>query len=180
MAVNVAIVGATGAVGQEFLNVLAERNFPIKTLKLLASPRSAGKTATFKGKDYVVEALTHDSFNDVQIGGVLQRNVVLNTTGGTITVGPQGLASTLIGLDLIAKNVLVNGSVNNNYTSPTAYTRIVAIINEDGLQKNLAPACRLMRSAGTFSGLPADTSVQAREVLPRWRSLSRHQPPGPE
>lgn len=77
MAVNVAVVGATGAVGQEFLNVLAERNFPIKTLKLLASPRSAGKTATFKGKDYVIEALTHDSFNDVQIA--------LFSAGGSIS-----------------------------------------------------------------------------------------------
>lgn len=67
MAVNVAVVGATGAVGQEFLTVLAERNFPIANLKLLASARSAGKTATFKGKEYVIEELTHDSFNDVKI-----------------------------------------------------------------------------------------------------------------
>src|SRR6478736_6668316 len=63
MSVNVAIVGATGAVGQEFLTVLAERNFPIKNLKLLAS----AKSAEFKGKSYTVEALTHDSFKDVQI-----------------------------------------------------------------------------------------------------------------
>src|SRR5256885_14819112 len=67
MSVNVAIVGATGAVGQEFLTVLAERNFPIKNLKLLASARSAGKTATFAGKTYTIEELTHDSFKDVQI-----------------------------------------------------------------------------------------------------------------
>jgi len=67
MAVNVAIVGATGAVGQEFLTVLAERNFPIKNLKLLASARSAGKTVKFKGQDYIVEELTHDSFKDVKI-----------------------------------------------------------------------------------------------------------------
>jgi aspartate-semialdehyde dehydrogenase len=67
MSVNVAIVGATGAVGQEFLNVLSDRNFPIKNLKLLASAKSAGKKAEFKGKSYTVEELTHDSFNDVQI-----------------------------------------------------------------------------------------------------------------
>jgi aspartate-semialdehyde dehydrogenase len=67
MSVNVAIAGATGAVGQEFLTVLAERNFPIKNLKLLASSRSAGKTATFKGQSYTIEELTHDSFKDVQI-----------------------------------------------------------------------------------------------------------------
>src|SRR5437588_9138499 len=67
MSVNVAIVGATGAVGQEFLNVLAEREFPIKSLRLLASARSAGKKAEFKGKTYTVEELTKDSFKDVQI-----------------------------------------------------------------------------------------------------------------
>ena len=64
---NVAIVGATGAVGTEFLAVLAERNFPIRNLKLLASARSAGKTATFAGKTYTIEELKHDSFKDVQI-----------------------------------------------------------------------------------------------------------------
>ncbi|MDB5326651.1 MAG: aspartate-semialdehyde dehydrogenase [Phycisphaerales bacterium] len=67
MAVNVAIVGATGAVGQEFLNILAERNFPIKTLKLLASARSAGKTIDYRSQTYTVEELTHDSFKDIQI-----------------------------------------------------------------------------------------------------------------
>ena len=67
MSVNVAIVGATGAVGQEFLTVLAERNFPIANLKLLASSRSAGKTVQFAGKPYVVEELTKDSFKGIQI-----------------------------------------------------------------------------------------------------------------
>src|SRR6478752_4477456 len=67
MSVNVAIVGATGAVGQEFFTVLAERNFPMKNLKLLASAKSAGKKAEFKGKSYMVEELTHESFKDVQI-----------------------------------------------------------------------------------------------------------------
>ena len=60
-AVNVAIVGATGAVGQEFLTVLAERNFPIKNLKLLASARSAGKTVDYRGQTYTIEELTHAS-----------------------------------------------------------------------------------------------------------------------
>src|SRR6266513_4247848 len=67
MSPNVAIVGATGAVGQEFLTVLAERNFPMKSLRLLASARSAGKSVEFMGKTYTVETLTHDSFKDVQI-----------------------------------------------------------------------------------------------------------------
>jgi aspartate-semialdehyde dehydrogenase len=64
---NVAILGATGAVGQEFLRLLEERNFPFNELKLLASERSAGKVITFMGKDYIVEAAKPDSFKDVQI-----------------------------------------------------------------------------------------------------------------
>lgn len=66
-AYNVAIVGATGAVGQTFLEILEERNFPISNLKLLASARSVGKKMSFKGKEYQVEELTHDSFKDVDI-----------------------------------------------------------------------------------------------------------------
>lgn len=64
---NVAILGATGAVGQEFLTLIEERNFPFNNLKLLASKRSAGKIINFMGKDYVVEEATEESFKDVQI-----------------------------------------------------------------------------------------------------------------
>src|SRR5947208_4700010 len=67
MSVNVAIAGATGAVGQEFLTVLAERNFPTKSLKLLASSRSAGKKVDFNGETYTVEELTKDSFKGIDI-----------------------------------------------------------------------------------------------------------------
>lgn len=61
--VNVAIVGATGLVGQTFLKVLEERNFPIHHLYCFASSRSAGKEITFKGETYVVEELTEQSFD---------------------------------------------------------------------------------------------------------------------
>ena len=64
---NVAILGATGAVGQEFLRLIEERNFPFADLKLLASKRSAGKVINFMGKDYTVEEATDDSFEGVQI-----------------------------------------------------------------------------------------------------------------
>ncbi|GAB7141265.1 aspartate-semialdehyde dehydrogenase [Deferribacterales bacterium RsTz2092] len=66
-AYNVAIVGATGAVGETFLNVLAERNFPIAKLLPLASARSVGKNVTYAGKDYPIEELRHDSFKDIDI-----------------------------------------------------------------------------------------------------------------
>ena len=64
---NVAILGATGAVGQEFLDLIEERKFPFAQLKLLASKRSAGQIIHFMGKDYTVEEATKDSFKDIDI-----------------------------------------------------------------------------------------------------------------
>ncbi len=64
---NVAIVGATGAVGQEFLKILTERSFPVGELKLLATARSAGKIIHWQGKDYVVEETRPESFTGMDI-----------------------------------------------------------------------------------------------------------------
>ena len=65
---NVAVVGASGAVGQEFLKVLEERDFPINELTLFGSPRSAGSTYKFKGKDLTVKLLQHnDDFKGIDI-----------------------------------------------------------------------------------------------------------------
>ena len=68
---RVAIVGASGAVGQEFLRILAEREFPIDDLLLFGSKRSAGRQYTFRGKAYTVKELQHnDDFKDVDIAFV--------------------------------------------------------------------------------------------------------------
>lgn len=65
---RVAIVGVSGAVGQEFLNVLEERNFPLDELVLFGSARSAGKKYTFKGKEIIVKELAHnDDFKGIDI-----------------------------------------------------------------------------------------------------------------
>jgi aspartate-semialdehyde dehydrogenase len=64
---DVAVVGATGAVGQQMLKTLEQRDFPIKSLKLLSSKRSAGKQITFKGQSYTVEEATPESFQGVQL-----------------------------------------------------------------------------------------------------------------
>ncbi len=63
----VAVAGATGAVGVEMINTLEKRNFPVSRLKLLASARSAGKTALFRGEKIVIEELTENSFKGVDI-----------------------------------------------------------------------------------------------------------------
>lgn len=65
---RVAIVGTSGAVGQEFLQVLEERNFPLTELVLFGSPRSAGTKYTFRGQEIVVKELKHnDDFKGIGI-----------------------------------------------------------------------------------------------------------------
>ena len=75
---NVAIVGATGLVGQTFLKVLKERNFPVEKLYLYASARSAGKTVNFVGKDYTVIELKDENIKD-------DIDVALFSAGGNIS-----------------------------------------------------------------------------------------------
>jgi aspartate-semialdehyde dehydrogenase len=77
MKYNVAVVGATGLVGRKMVQVLEERNFPIKNLRLLASKKSVGKTIKFRSKDIQVEELCADSFKDI--------NIALFSAGGTIS-----------------------------------------------------------------------------------------------
>ncbi|MCM1449716.1 MAG: aspartate-semialdehyde dehydrogenase [Clostridiales bacterium] len=83
---NIAIVGASGAVGQEFLRVLDEQNFPIDTLTLFGSKRSAGSSYTFRGKEYIVKELTHgDDFKDIDIAFVSAGAGVSKEYAETIT-----------------------------------------------------------------------------------------------
>ncbi|NTV15405.1 MAG: aspartate-semialdehyde dehydrogenase [Desulfobulbaceae bacterium] len=65
--VNVAVAGATGAVGGAMLDVLARKNFPINELRLLASARSVGKTLPFRGEEIAVQEMTKDSFQGIDI-----------------------------------------------------------------------------------------------------------------
>ncbi|MFZ6761617.1 aspartate-semialdehyde dehydrogenase [Pseudoroseomonas sp. WGS1072] len=88
----VAIIGATGAVGVELLRCLESRGFPLGGLKLLASPRSAGRTLDFKGRPVTVEALTEDSFAGVDIAlfsagsGISKRFAAAAVKAGALVV----------------------------------------------------------------------------------------------
>ncbi|KAI4357491.1 hypothetical protein L6164_001437 [Bauhinia variegata] len=89
---SIAVVGVTGAVGQEFLSVLSDRDFPYRSIKMLASKRSAGRRLTFQENEYVIEELTADSFNGVDIalfsaGGSISREFgPIAVDKGTIVV----------------------------------------------------------------------------------------------
>jgi aspartate-semialdehyde dehydrogenase len=74
---HVAVVGATGAVGNEMISILEERDFPIGKLTLLASERSLGKELTYRGKAYPVQVLKEDSFTGIEVG--------LFSAGGSIS-----------------------------------------------------------------------------------------------
>lgn len=64
---HVVVVGATGAVGREMLNVLEQRAFPIASLRLIASPASVGKKVAFRGREYALEALTREAFEGAEL-----------------------------------------------------------------------------------------------------------------
>lgn len=74
---SLAVVGVSGAVGQEFLSVLSDRDFPYRSIKMIASKRSAGKRLKFEDREYVIEELTEDSFHGVDIA--------LFSAGGSIS-----------------------------------------------------------------------------------------------
>lgn len=82
---------------------------------------------SFVNAGHVVLSTGQVSFDDLTLApGVTQRNVVLTTTGGTITIGAGGLSGTLVNLDLIARQLAVNGPVTNSYTSSTGGIRAIA------------------------------------------------------
>ncbi|HOD83722.1 MAG: Aspartate-semialdehyde dehydrogenase [Planctomycetes bacterium ADurb.Bin126] len=90
---HVAIMGATGAVGTEFLKILEQRKFPLASLKLLASGRSAGKKLVFAGEELVVEELTDKSFAGIDL--------VLASAGGSISkkFAPAAVAAGCVVVD---------------------------------------------------------------------------------
>ena len=93
MSKRVAIMGATGAVGTEFLKILEQRKFPLASLKLLASGRSAGKKLAFAGEELVVEELTDKSFDGLDL--------VLASAGGSISkkFAPAAVAAGCVVVD---------------------------------------------------------------------------------
>lgn len=108
---SIAIVGVTGAVGQEFLKVLTERNFPYSNMKMLASARSAGKEVSFDGKTYKIEELTSDSFKDVDIalfsagGGISKKFGPAAVDAGAIVVDNSSAFRMTEGVPLVVPEV---------------------------------------------------------------------------
>ncbi|NEU29320.1 aspartate-semialdehyde dehydrogenase [bacterium LRH843] len=116
---HVAVVGATGAVGEQILATLAERDFPIASLKLLSSKRSAGKVLTFKGQEYTVEEATPEAFEGTQIA--------FFSAGGSVS-------------EALAQEAVKRGAVVVDNTSAFRMDKDVPLVipevNEDDLREH--------------------------------------------
>lgn len=182
---TVAIVGATGAVGQEFLRVLEQRQFPMGELRLLASARSAGKTAQYKGESLTIQELTADSFEGVDIalfsaGGSISKQyaqaavdagavVVDNSSAFRMTdgvplvvpeVNPEAIAAANIGL----RQDQVPGIIANPNCSTIIMLLAVNPIHQAVGVKRLVVST-YQAASGAGAAAMAELEQQTREVL---------------
>ncbi len=126
---NVAIMGATGAVGEEMLKILEERNFPVAELRLLASARSAGKKYKFHGREVSVEELKEDSFSAKggSTSGGKAIDIVLASAGGSISKKFAPLA--------VKKGAVVIDNTSAYRMNPTV-PLVIPEINAKDIQKH--------------------------------------------
>ncbi|MBC8125656.1 MAG: aspartate-semialdehyde dehydrogenase [Gloeobacteraceae cyanobacterium ES-bin-144] len=172
---HVAIVGATGAVGVEMLLCLEQRNFPLGKLKLLASARSAGKHMKFRGEDIVVEELTHDSFQGVDIA--------LFSAGGGISkeFGPSAAAAGAVVIDnssafrmdadvplvvpeinpQAAKNHPRNIIANPNCTTIISLMALAPLHEKFGLKAIIASSYQAVSGSGAQGIIELEEQVKA-------------------
>ncbi len=128
----VAIVGATGAVGVELLNCLSARNFPLGGLKLLASARSAGRTLTFNGEELLIEELTEDSFDGVDIAlfsagsGISKRFAPIAVKAGAVVIDNSSAFRMEASVPLVVPEV--NGEALHRHRGIVANPNCVAAI----------------------------------------------------
>jgi len=173
----VAVAGATGVVGRAMLQVLEERNFPIKQLKLLASARSAGTTLPFKGELLPVEELTETSFKGVDIalfsagGGTSKKFSPIAAKDGCVVVDNSSawrmdptvpLVVPEVNADQIAKH---NGIIANPNCSTIQMVVVLKPLHEAaGLTRVVVSTYQAVSGAGkdAIEELRAQTSAMLR------------------
>jgi len=169
---NVAVAGATGAVGVEMVKTLEKRNFPVKNLKLLASARSAGKTMKFKGEDVVIEEMTHDSFKGVDIalfsaGGDISREYrpFVVESGAVMIDNSSAFRMDDVVPEVNAEDIKLHKGViaNPNCTTAIMLVAVAPLHRAKGLRRIVAATYQAASGAGA-KGMH-ELIVQAREVL---------------
>ncbi len=173
---NVAVAGATGAVGVEMVKTLEKRNFPVKNLKLLASARSAGKTMKFRGEDVVIEEMTHDSFKGIDIalfsaGGDISREYrPFVVESGAVMIDNSSAFRMeddvpLVVPEVNAEDIKLHKGViaNPNCTTAIMLVAVAPLHRAKGLKRIVAATYQAASGAGA-KGMD-ELIVQTREVL---------------
>ena len=132
---NVAILGATGAVGTELLALLEERNFPLGNLKVLASERSAGKSIKFAGEDIIIEAVNESSFDGVDIvlasagGSISKQWLPIATKAGAVSIDNSSAFRMHTDVPLIVPEVNPEAAANHKgiIANPNCTTILLAV-----------------------------------------------------
>ena len=132
---NVAILGATGAVGTELLALLEERNFPLGKLKVLASERSAGKSIKFAGEDIIIEAVNESSFDGVDIvlasagGNISKQWLPIATKAGAVSIDNSSAFRMHPDVPLIVPEVNPEAAANHKgiIANPNCTTILMAV-----------------------------------------------------
>ncbi|AKG04537.1 MULTISPECIES: aspartate-semialdehyde dehydrogenase [Salimicrobium] len=148
--VNVAVLGATGAVGQKMIETLEDRDFPVKELKLLSSSRSAGSKISFKGEEYTVEEAKPESFENVDIA--------LFSAGGSI--------SKKLAPEAVKRGALVIDNTSAYRMDPEV-PLVVPEVNEEDIKENKGiianPNCSTIQMVAALK--PIDDKYGLKRVL---------------
>jgi len=173
---NVAVAGATGAVGVEMVKTLEKRNFPVKNLRLLASARSAGKTMKFRGEDVVIEEMTHDSFKGIDIalfsaGGDISREYrPFVVEAGAVMIDNSSAFRMeddvpLVVPEVNAEDIKLHKGViaNPNCTTAIMLVAVAPLHRAKGLKRIVAATYQAASGAGA-KGMD-ELIVQTRDVL---------------
>jgi len=158
---HVAIVGATGAVGIEMMKVLERRNYPVASLRLLASPRSAGKILEFRGEKIMVEPLEERSFDGIDIalfsagGGISKEFAPHAVKSGTIVVDNSSAFRMdpkvpLVVPEINASDVATHSGIlaNPNCTTAITLMALYPLHRAFGLKKVIASSYQAVSGTG--------------------------------
>ncbi len=180
---HVAIVGATGAVGQEMLDVLARRNFPVASIRALASARSSGSKVTFRGEDVLVETLGPDSFRGIDLAlfsagsGISREFAPVAVAAGAVVVDNSSVFRMdpdvpLVIPEINAADVRLHRGIiaNPNCTTAIALMALAPLHQAFGLRRVIAASYQAV------SGTGAKAIEELREQV---RAISAGEPVAP-
>lgn len=172
---HVAIVGATGAVGVEMLLCLEQRNFQLGELTLLASARSVGKTATFRGEEIVIKELTHDSFEGVDIalfsagGGISLEFAPSAAKAGAVVIDNSSAFRMDEGVPLVVPEINPEAAkdrpkgiiANPNCTTIISLMALAPLHEKFGLRSVIASSYQAVSGSGAQGILELEEQVKA-------------------